>query len=144
MLLRLLETIHGHLGILAVAALLHPAVLMRKGLPPSFRTRLAIAAAVLLTVLAFGLGLYLYGDYRALVKRDLFRVDPQAGYLFETKEHLAYTTLAFALGGSVLGWLGRDTRTRKLAAVFFGCAAMMCVLVAALGTYVAARRGFPH
>ena len=79
-----------------------------------------------------------------LVKRDLFRIDAQAGYLFETKEHLAYVTIAFALGGGALGLLGRDPSTRKLASRFFACAAILCLIVAGLGTYIAARRGFPQ
>lgn len=144
MLLRLLETIHGHFGILAVAALLHPTLLMRRGQALSSRTRLSVVLATLLVVMAFGLGLFLYGDYRALVKRDLFAIDPEAGYLFETKEHLAYTTIAFTLGGCVLGLFGREPRTRKLGAMFYACAFVMCLIVAGLGTYVAAKRGFPQ
>ena len=62
MLLRFLESIHGHLGVLALASLIHPAILLRKGLPLSFRSRLSVIAATTLTVLAFALGLYLYGD----------------------------------------------------------------------------------
>src|SRR5690606_10198962 len=96
--LSLLESIHGHLGVLATAALLHPALLLRTGRPLSRGARWSLGLTAALTSAAFGLGLTIYEPYRTLVRRRIFLEDPTAGWLFETKEHLAYAVIALTLG----------------------------------------------
>lgn len=142
--MRLLESIHGHLGVLAVAALIHPALLLWKGKPLSRNARIALSASVALTAGAFVMGLAIYGDYRIHVKPELFRIDADVGMLFETKEHLAWATVAAALGAGVAGLVAppKAVQVRRIAGRVFAGAALMCAGVVALGTYIASIHGF--
>lgn len=99
--LRLLEHVHGHLGWLAVAALLHPAILLRD---PTRRARLSTLFATLFLLLAGGLGVSLYPEYRSRLKQQLFVHAPALGWCFERKEHLAVGALAFAIIGCIAHW----------------------------------------
>lgn len=142
--LQLLESIHGHLGVLAAVALLHPAVLLRDGRPLSGGIRWAVGLTAGVTASAFALGLTIYEPYRELVKRPLFVEAPSAGWLFETKEHLAYAVVALTLGAAVsaLAAPRRERRLRRLAALLFALAAALCFTVVGLGTYIASVRSF--
>jgi peptidoglycan/LPS O-acetylase OafA/YrhL len=142
--LRLLETVHGHLALLAAAVLLHPAWILRKGQRPSRGAAIAVAATVLLVLLAFGSGLFIYGDYRALVRAGLFRANAAAGIMFETKEHLAYGVLATTLGAAACTFLApsEGKELRRAAAALFLIAAALCLATVALGSYIASVHGF--
>lgn len=143
-LVRLLESLHGHLGALAAVALLHPAILLWRGRPATRGVRWTIGLSTLLTSAAFASGIIIYGDYRRLVKRALFRTDATAGFLFETKEHLAFIAVALTLA-AVLPSLAEGPAglpERKLAARLFASAALALWIVGALGTWVQAVRGF--
>ena len=97
-LLRVLEHVHGHIGWLAVAALLHPAILLR------VRRRRSPLAAVLATsivLVASALGATIYPDYRLRLKQSIFIASPTLGWCFERKEHLAVGALVFALVGCI-------------------------------------------
>jgi len=144
--LRLLESVHGHLGVLAAVALMHPAILLRRGRPLTRGLRWSIGLTTVVTAAAFALGIAIYEDYRAHVKRGLFVADLNAGLLFETKEHLAFATLALAIGAgaAALAAPRKDARLRKTAAALYVAAAVCCCVVAALGTYVASVRSFPQ
>ncbi len=141
---RILEAVHGHLGILAAAALIHPALLLRKGKPLSNRQRIMVGCCALLVVLVFGSGLYLYPDYVTQVKVGLFLRSEQAGRLFESKEHMAYAVLCNCLGASLCALVAPKDgrRLRRAAAVLFAVAAGLCLVVVALGVYIAAVYGF--
>ena len=142
--LRLFESMHGHLGVLAAVALLHPAILLWNGRPATRGVRWSIALTTLLTCAAYAAGIGIYADYRRLVKRALFRDDPTVGFLFETKEHLAFIALCLALG-AVLPSLARGPEgegQRRLAARLYAGAAIAVWTVGALGTLVHATRGF--
>lgn len=142
--LGLWTSIHGHLGVLAAAALLHPAILMRRGAPLSRGARWSISLTAIVTTLGFSLGVLLYGSYREQVKRALFSESIRAGLLFETKEHLAIAVVALTLGAAAAA-LGapRDAREiRKTAALLFAFAALACIATASLGSYVTAVRSF--
>lgn len=143
--LRLLESIHGHLGILAAVALLHPAILLRKGRALSRGLWWSVVLTTALVTFAFATGIALYDDYRTVVKRDLFLEDPTAGLLFETKEHIAWAVLVLTLGAGALTALAptESKHMRKSAALMYAVAAGVCIVTVALGTYVAAVRGFP-
>lgn len=142
--LRLLAALHGYLGVLTVAALLHPAILLRKGVMLSFRLRLAVGLSAAFAVLALGSGLLLYGDYRRSVRPELFQASYRAGLLFETKEHLAVVAVALSIGAALAAFVApRDAPgLRRAAAAFFAVAAVLVLATAAMGTYVAAVRGF--
>lgn len=142
--LELLASVHGHLGVLASAALLHPSISLRHGRPLARGMRWSIGLTAAFTVLAFSLGVAIYEDYRELVKRGLFVESRAAGLLFETKEHLAYVVVALTVGGAVCALAApRDEpRLRQLAAVLFVSAALACLCVVVIGVYVAAVRGF--
>lgn len=144
--LRLLESVHGSFGVLAAAALLHPALLLWRGRPMTRRTRWSVGLTLGLVATAFTFGLSIYASYRYQVRRHLFAFHPTVGLLFETKEHLAYATLALALGAGVAAFAAppRAVALRRAAARVFAAAALVCLTVAALGTYVASVRGFPN
>ncbi|UJR82443.1 hypothetical protein [Sandaracinus amylolyticus] len=141
---RLLESVHGHVGVLALALLIHPAVRLWRGAPLARGSRWAIALSAIATALAFALGLVIYGPYRTLVKRDLFVADARAGWLFETKEHLGYVAVALALGATALALLAppRAAPLRRAAARMYVGAALAALGAASIGTWVAAIAGF--
>ncbi len=140
----LLEAIHGHVGVLAMVALFHPALLLWSGKPLSRNAKFALGASLCLVALAFALGLTIYPAYREEVKPDLFRTDVRAGLLFETKEHLAWVALVGSMGAGVTGLIAppRAVQTRRLAARIFLGAAIACTLAACLGTWIASVRSF--
>jgi hypothetical protein len=144
--LRLLESIHGHLGVLAAIALLHPAILLRKGRPLSRGMKWSVGLTTLLVVAAFSLGLFIYGDYREIVKRPLLLAHYDVGMLFETKEHLAWGVLTLALGAGAAAFAAprEAIRLRQIAAVFYALSAALCLVTAGLGTYIAAVQSFPQ
>jgi hypothetical protein len=142
--LRLGEHIHGHLGWLAVASLLHPAVLLRR----TKRTaHLSVGFAVGIVTLTGALGVALYGPYRDKLKQPIFASSPAVGYLFERKEHLAVGALLFAWAGTAayLG-AGPGGRSRaplqKAAHWAFVASAGFALLSAVMGTIVASYRSF--
>lgn len=145
MLLRLLTIVHGHAGVLAAIALLHPAILLRAGRPLTRGTRWSVGLTAFTTAFAYALGIALYPSYRAAVKRELFTANFQAGVLFETKEHLAYAVVTLTIGASLAVFLAPRSASgiRRGAAAVFAVAALLCLATAGLGTYVSAIRSFP-
>jgi hypothetical protein len=143
-LLRFATSVHGHLGALAAVALLHPAVLLWRGRPATRGVRWTIGLATALVTAAYAMGIGLYGDYRSLVKRPLFREDAVTGFLFETKEHLAFVAVVLAIGAVLPSLLEGPEQAdlRRLAARCWGGAALACWVVGALGTWVESVRGF--
>lgn len=142
--LRLLLLLHGHAAALATASLFHPAILLWRGTPLSRGGRWATAAATGLTTLAFGLGIFLYDDYRRLVKNELFVASPEAGMLFESKEHLAWVVVTVALGAGTAALVAppKAAGVRRVAARAFLGAAIACVLTWAMGTWITHVRSF--
>lgn len=143
-LMRLLQSLHGYLAVLAVAALVHPAILLRHGKPLTRRNKWAVALSTTLSVAVFSSGWYIYPDYRREVKRHLFTDSILAGLLFETKEHIAVTVVALAVGGGVAAWLAprRAVALRKTAAMFYAWATVCILTVIGLGAYIASVRSF--
>lgn len=146
LLLRVLERVHGHLGWLAVAALLHPAILLRK---PRRRARASVVLATL-AVLATGLlGGTIYPSYRSRLKQHLFVEAPRVGWMFERKEHLAVGAIAFALVGLVAhlaapGFERDASRLAlgRLAHRSYVVAFALALAVATIGVAVASRTSF--
>lgn len=143
--LRVLEHVHGHLGWLAVAALLHPAIVLRR---PRRRAALSVVLATLTLTLTAAAGVALYGPYRSLLKQRLFLDAPRVGWLFERKEHLAIGALAFAWVGCVahLGAPsfppGARTNAERVAHGAFLAATALAATTAVLGVIVAVHSTF--
>ena len=144
--LRVLEHVHGHLGWLAAAALLHPAILLRN---PRRRAHLSVGFAAGFVTAVGAIGAYLYQPYRDLVKQKLFIEAPSVGYLFERKEHLAFGAIFLAWAGAAAYFAATRTTDealraplRKFAfrAFVFSCA--LTTITAALGVAVAVVRTF--
>jgi len=146
--LRLLEHAHGHLGVLAAAALIHPALMLR-----GRRRRGAIvvaAAATALVTLTGLLGGLLYPGYRQLVKPALFARWPAVGWAFERKEHLGVATVLLAWAGlaALLAEPPRDAADARAldgvrpARVAYAAAAIGAMITATLGVWAAAHATF--
>ena len=146
LLLRVLERIHGHGGWLAVAALLHPAIILRN---PKRRAPLSVALSTSFAT-AFGLlGAYIYPQYRLRLKQRIFMESPSIGWLFERKEHLAVGAIAFALAGCIAHFATRtfdDDAHRvvvaRLAHRSFVVSFVLALTVAILGVVVASHKSF--
>lgn len=143
--LRVAERLHGHLGALAVVALLHPVVLLRD---PRRRASWSVGLATALVSSVFAGGIALYPAYRAQLKRSIFVDAPTLGWMFERKEHLAFAAMAFAWAGCaahLAAWRAEGPARERLArlahrafAAAFACAAT----VAGIGVAVASFRSF--
>jgi hypothetical protein len=155
--LRILEHVHGHAGWLAVAALIHPAIVLRD---PRRRARLSVALSVGFVTFVGGLGGYLYYFYSHLLRRSIYLANVRWGMLFERKEHLAFGAIMLAWAGALLHLfahhrvqsegqsegedvLAIDASMRARAAhVCFVGAAALALIVAVFGTAIAGFRTF--
>lgn len=134
----LVERLHGHLGVLGLAMLLHPVITLprRPRLTP-WTVRTAEIAAAMLTA-TFALGWWIYPAYRADVKPSLLRDAPFVALRFESKEHLAFCAAALAVGGAIaLRRVGGTRDGRRLAWALLLSAWVCGVLTAGLGIFVA-------
>ncbi len=134
----LLERVHGHLAVLAVALLLHPVItLTTRRLLTRWTVRSAELGALLLGA-SFGLGWFIYPDYRGLVKPTLLSEAPRVAAAFETKEHLAFCAASLALAGAVaLRRAGRTPQGRTVARSLLLAAFLCAATTGALGIFVA-------
>jgi nitric oxide reductase large subunit len=143
--LRLIEHVHGHLGWLSAAILLHPAIVLRNRKRPA---SLAVGLATAFVTVASASGAWLYVAYRERLKQGIFQHAPSIGLLFERKEHLAFGAVVLAWAGAAAYYAAprapEETRERLRTIAFraFAAAAALSVLVAVLGTIVAVYRGF--
>ncbi len=143
--LRVLERVHGHLGWLSAAALLHPAIVLRN---PKRRAKLSVSLATSFVCATGALGAYFYPDYRRILKQHIFRESAAIGWLFERKEHLAIGAVAFALAGCVahLSLRSFDDREQgsvaRLAHRSFVVSFALTLAVAVLGVVVASFKSF--
>ncbi len=125
----LLRSAHGFVGVLAAAALTHPA-LARVPNP-----RNALPASLIVT-LAFGGGVFIYGDYRAGPKRVLLGEAFALAQAFEVKEHLAFVAISLAIGGAGLLRAGEPA----LARTCYRWAAALAWVVVGIGWLVSGWR----
>ena len=138
--LRLLERVHGHLGWLAAAALLHPAIVLRN---PRRRARLSAVLSALFATAAGALGALIYPGYSRLVRRAVYTASVRYGLLFERKEHLAVAALALAWAGCLLHLSAeKDVHRARAAHIAFVASAALTTAVATMGTLIAAFRSF--
>jgi hypothetical protein len=141
---RVLAHVHGHLGWLSAAALLHPAIVLRNR---KRRAHLAVGLATAFVTATGALGVSLYEPYREHVKQRLFIEAPEVGFLFERKEHLAFGAIFLAWAGAAAYVAATRTqdealraplRTFAFRAFVFSCA--LTVVTACLGIAVAVTR----
>ncbi|MDP2317664.1 MAG: hypothetical protein Q8P41_32560 [Pseudomonadota bacterium] len=149
-LVALARTWHGHVGVLAAIALLHPAITLR---PASARgaaggsgaavgarlragTRWSVALATALVTLTTFAGWWLYPGYRATEKPRLLQEAFPVALLFETKEHLAFYALVLAWAGCALVFGPAGAASRRIARLCFGASAGLVIVVGVLGTVV--------
>jgi hypothetical protein len=144
--LRALEHIHGYLGWLSVAALLHPALLLRN---PKRRARLSAFMATTFVALTAVLGATIYPEYRDRIKQHIFIEAPKVGWLFERKEHLAVGAVAFALVGCLAHLTlplapeeAMKATMARLAHRAYVFALALALMVAVLGGVVATYKSF--
>jgi hypothetical protein len=144
--MRVLEHLHGHLGWLSAAALLHPAIVLRRA---TRRAHLAVGLAVGFVTAVGATGAVLYGPYRDRLKQAIFIATPGVGYLFERKEHLAYGAVLLAWAGAIAytaaeraggDELRGSLRTAAWRAFVLACA--LATVSAALGVAVAVTKTF--
>jgi hypothetical protein len=146
MALRVLEHFHGHVGWLAAAALVHPAILLRR---PGRRATLSASLATGAVTVTGLLGALLYPEYRARLRAPLFAQSPAIGWLFERKEHLAVGVLGFAWIGCIAHLSAPsfgDASLRRTVATMahraYVIAFVLCLAVASLGVAVATHATF--
>lgn len=143
--LRLTEHIHGHLGWLAAATLLHPAIVLRNR---ARRAHLAVGLSTAFVTVAAGLGAWLYVAYRERLKQGIFMHAPSIGLVFERKEHLAFGAVLLAWAGAAAyvaatkATPGTRERLRTIAFQSFCASAALSLVVAILGTVVAVYKTF--
>jgi ABC-type Mn2+/Zn2+ transport system permease subunit len=144
--LRLAEHVHGHLGWLAAALLVHPAIVLRDR---RRRAHLAVILAFAFVTVASAMGAWIYVAYRDQLRRAIFLSWPAIGLLMERKEHLAFASVVFVWAGTA-AYFGaprakedsmRET-LRTIAYRAFVCAAALAIVVALLGTIVAVHKSF--
>lgn len=130
---------HGLLAALALALVLHPVFSLRHPGRPRLMTRLAAAlGAGVLTLNALG-GAALYPTYRQQIKPDLVHGAVEAALHFERKEHLAVIAVCLVqAGAALLLSLPGLPAARRAARLLLGFGALIGVLTAALGMWVAA------
>lgn len=146
--LRSIEHVHGHLGWLAAAVLVHPAIVLRNR---TRRAHYAVGLSTAFVTVASGIGAWLYIAYRERLKQGIFQTAPSVGLLFERKEHLAFGAVALAWAGAVAYFAAsRETAgtdemrasLRTIAFRSFAASAVLAVTVAVLGTVVAVYKTF--
>lgn len=143
--LRLIEHVHGHVGWLAAAALVHPAIVLRRR---RRRAHLAVALSTALVTSASAIGAWLYVSYREELRRELFVQAPAVALLFERKEHLAFGAVVLAWAGAAAYWAAarapepRRELLRTASFRAFVASAGLAIVVAVLGTVVAVYKSF--
>jgi hypothetical protein len=142
---RLVEHVHGHAGWLAVAALLHPTILLRDS---RRRADLSVVLAVAFVTSVGAAGVWLYGEYRDRIKQQIFIHAPTIGYLFERKEHLAFGAILLAWTGTIAYFGARSAEgatlraLRRTAFYAFAASFVLALASAVLGTIVASYKTF--
>ena len=134
---RLAVDLHGYFGVLAFAALVHPALRLRGG-NLSRGDRWSIGLTTGTVVCLAMLAIWIYPMYRVQIKPDLLVAHYPIALLFEAKEHLGFYVVVLALGAGALAWTGADPESARTA---YRLAAGLAVLVVAAGTVVGAFHG---
>jgi len=138
----LLEKIHGHLALLAIAASCHPSLTLRGERLVTWRQRLSGYLATLLTVAAFASGCLIYSEFRRAVRPELRAVGEIWFQLFEIKEHLAWTAFCLSLIGGIGLLRTQATAPAAILRNAYRLSAILALVVAAIGIVTASIRSF--
>jgi len=142
---RVAEHVHGHLGWLAAAALLHPAILLRNR---KRKADLSVGLSTGFVTCVAALGACLYDPYRDRLKQHIFIEARWVGLLFERKEHLAFGAVLLAWAGAAAYTSARGARAeiqtplRTFAFRAFALSAALALVTACLGTVIASYKTF--
>jgi hypothetical protein len=142
---RVAEHVHGHLGWLTAAAIMHPAFLLRDRMR---KAHLSVALCTAFATLEGTLGAYIYGPYRERLKPHIFTEARWIGLMFERKEHLAFGAVVLTWAGASAYALAIGAREevraplRTFAHHAFAVSAALALLTAGLGTLVASYKTF--
>lgn len=143
--IRLTEHVHGHIGWLAAAILIHPAIVLRDR---KRRAHLAVGLAAAFVTVAGALGCWVYVAYRDKLKQAIFQTSPFIGLLMERKEHLAFGAVVLAWAGAMAYFAAprAEPETRELLRTIafraFVASSALTIVVAALGTWIAVHKTF--
>ena len=134
----LLEAVHGHLAMLGLALLLHPIISLRRRPRLTKWTLRSADLGALFVALPFAIGWFIYPAYREHIKPGLLTDMQVVAMRFETKEHLAFLTLALVLSGvACLRIAGADEHGRRIAWHLLMTGWLCGVTTAVLGIHVA-------
>ncbi|MBM4364585.1 MAG: hypothetical protein FJ102_00105 [Deltaproteobacteria bacterium] len=132
----LARSMHGHAGVLAAAALLHPVVFLRPGRPLSRPQRWAVGAGAGMLAAVYASGLALYPGYRERERPALMQQDFPLALWFERKEHLAFVAVVLAGTAALMVLSRRDGSHNRVARWMLGVSAALVLVVAAVGSVV--------
>jgi hypothetical protein len=141
----LLEKLHGHVGLLAIALCLHPWFALRHARRPARWTRVAAYLATAFVLLVNIGGWIIYPEYRTTAKLDLYRHARWFGLLFEIKEHLAWHSLMLATAGAAITAASVGPQGDSLRPALrwtYLVTAILVATVAVMGIAIASVRGF--
>ncbi len=142
-----LEKIHGHLALLAIAACLHPPMALRKARRPSWATRMSGYAASAMLSASIAAGWFIYPEYRLQIRQHLYATNRALAVSFEVKEHLGTFALFLVLAGAGLLFLSTKPGGPQLRAAtgrVYLAAAILAAISATLGVAIASYAGFAY
>ncbi len=132
------RSIHGHAGVLAAAALVHPVVFLRPGRPLSRGQRWALGGGAGLVGAVYASGLALYPGYRERERPALMQHDFLLALWFERKEHLAFVAVVLAGAAALMVLSRRDGSQNRTARWMLAVSAALVLLAASVGSVVGA------
>lgn len=134
----LAERLHGHVAVLGLAVLVHPLLSLRRRASVSQGTLLSATLAAALVLIPTLSGWLLYPSYRRGVKPDLVHHHIALARYFESKEHLAFFTVALVSSGVLVLWTAGRSSSGRRAAWWLLAAGLLCgLLTGGLGLWVA-------
>lgn len=146
--LLVLQKVHGHIALLAIALCFHPWFALRRARRPSPAVRLSGYLATGGIVLTSLLGWWIYPPYREEIKAELYLANPFWGDLFEVKEHWGWYSLVLAVAAGVLMWLARDRAQaeglRQPIRWLYALSGLLALAVGVFGILIASIRGFAY
>jgi hypothetical protein len=143
----ILQKLHGHIALLAVAACMHPPIALRSARRPSWSTRMSAYSASFLVIATNVLGWYIYPAYREEVKRPLYRAAAHWGELFEVKEHLAFYAFCLAIAAVIMVWASSDERglaLRQSIRVVYALIGLLTLTAGVMGILISSVMGFDY